>query len=146
MVITGVADSIPGCIRKLVYLDAVAPNDGESVITSRKDSKTGAEYYPTGNFVIPQWVNETDPLPRDVPQPLKTFTTPVSRKNIQALSLPATYIFTVDDKKKPEEDHFFSFAERARERGWKIVVMTADHNPQRSNVKELVKLLMAEIK
>lgn len=34
MVITGVADRMPGRIKRLVYLDAVVPNDGESLISS----------------------------------------------------------------------------------------------------------------
>ncbi|WP_169337972.1 alpha/beta hydrolase [Proteiniphilum acetatigenes] len=144
MVITGVADSIPERIRHLIYLDAFVPDDGESVISARMDGKTGPESESTNGFVVPGWIREDDPLPRDVPQSLKTFTTPVSRKNQQALSLPATYILTVDQGKKPEEDHFFFFAERARERGWKMIIMTADHNPQQSNVDELVNLLVNE--
>jgi pimeloyl-ACP methyl ester carboxylesterase len=34
MVITGVADRMPERIRRLVYLDAIVPNDGESLISS----------------------------------------------------------------------------------------------------------------
>ncbi|WP_298650066.1 alpha/beta hydrolase [uncultured Proteiniphilum sp.] len=145
MVITGVADSIPERIGRLVYLDAFVPNDGESVISSRTDGKIGPEHESTDGFVVPGWMNENDPLPRDVPQSLKTFTAPVSRRKQQTLSLPATYIFTVEEGKKPEEDHFFFFAERARKRGWKMIVMTADHNPQQSSVNELVKLLIQEV-
>ena len=33
MVITGVADRVPERIKRLVYLDAMLPNDGESVMT-----------------------------------------------------------------------------------------------------------------
>ena len=34
MVITGVADRVPDRIKRLVYLDAMVPNDGESVLLS----------------------------------------------------------------------------------------------------------------
>lgn len=144
MVITGVADSIPERIKKLVYLDAFVPNDGESVMTARTDGVTGPERASEDGFVVPSWVRENDPLPRDVPQSLKTFTQPVSRKKQQAQALPATYILTVDEGKSPDEDSFSFFTDRARGRGWKIIVMAADHNPQRTKVAELVELLMTE--
>ena len=143
-VITGVADSIPERIAKLVYLDAILPNDGESVITSRTDGKKGPEHTSKNGFVVPDWINEKDPLPHDVPQSLKTFTTPVKRKNPLALALPATYIFTVDDVKHPEKDHFYFFANRAKQRGWKIVTMEADHNPQMTRPAALADLLEKE--
>lgn len=143
MVISGVADSIPERIKQLVYLDAFAPNDGESLSTARTDGQAGPERESENGFVIPRWVKDTDPVPKDVPQSLKTFTTPVSWKNPKAMSLPATYILTVDEGKKPEEDFFHFFAERARKRNWKTVVMEADHNPQWSKVQELVSRLVA---
>src|ERR1700704_6398122 len=34
MVITGVADRVPDRIRRLVYLDAFVPNDGESLVSA----------------------------------------------------------------------------------------------------------------
>ncbi len=143
MVITGVADSIPERIKQLVYLDAFVPNDGESATTARTDGQAGPERESENGFVIPRWVKDTDPVPKDVPQSLKTFTTPVSWKNLKAMALPATYILTVDDGKKPEEDFFYFFAERARKRSWKVIEMEADHNPQWSRVQELVTLLVA---
>jgi len=142
MVITGVADSIPERIKQLIYLDAFVPNDGESAITARADGQSGPERESVNGFIVPQWVKETDPLPKDVPQSLKTFTTPVSWKNPRAKALKATYILTVDEGKKPEEDFFYLFAERARKRNWKIVEMTADHNPQNSKVAVFAELLI----
>ncbi|MBX3255408.1 MAG: alpha/beta hydrolase [Chitinophagaceae bacterium] len=140
-VITGVADSIPGRIKQLIYLDAILPDDGESVITSRTDGKRGPEHESVNGFVIPNWINPADPLPHDVPQSLKTFTTPVKWKNPLALALPATYIFTADDVKHPENDHFYFFANRAKQRGWKVVTMAADHNPQMTKPGELADIL-----
>lgn len=116
-VITGIVDSIPERIKKLIYLDAILPNDGESVMTSRSDGRKGPENESTNGFVIPQWVNANDPLPHDVPQSLKSFTSPVPRKNKKAIALPATYTHTVEDVAYPEKDHFYFFAERAKQRG-----------------------------
>ena len=142
MIITGVADSIPERIKKLIYLDAFVPNDGESVFTVLKNS---FEAMSQDGFIIPVWVNENHPLPHDVPHPLKTLTQPASLSNMESLSLPATYILTVDEGKIPENDDFFFFSERARERGWKTIIMTADHNPQQTKVNELVELLIKNI-
>jgi pimeloyl-ACP methyl ester carboxylesterase len=141
MVITGVADSIPDRIRKLVYLDAFVPNDGESLVTSKGNDNSGPERNAKNGMVVPTWVKEDQQPPKDVPQSLKTFTQPVSRKNPKALKLPATYILTVDKGAKAENDTFFMFAQRAQLRGWKTVTLIADHNPHWSNVNELVKLL-----
>ena len=38
MVITGVADRLPGRIKRLVYLDAITPADGQSIISSTPDT------------------------------------------------------------------------------------------------------------
>ncbi len=145
MVITGVADSIPERIKRLVYLDAFVPDDGQSLMTSRgPDGQLGPERSSKNGFVTPEWIKKDAPIPHDVPQSLKTFTTPVSWKNPKAKALPATYILTVDPGKKPEEDGFFIFSERAKARGWKILQMSADHNPQWSRLKELTEVLAGE--
>ncbi|MFT3904577.1 MAG: alpha/beta hydrolase [Niabella sp.] len=144
MVITGVADSIPERIKKLVFLDAFAPNDGESVITARGDGKQGPERNASNGFAVPEWVNKNAAPPKDVPQSYKTFTQPVSYKNELALKLPATYILTVDKGTNPKDDFFYLFAERAKKRGWEIQQMTADHNPQWSDPFGLAMLLERE--
>lgn len=144
MVITGVADSIPQRIKKLVYLDAFVPNDGESAVTARKDGTQGPERNVVNGFAVPGWVNKNAQPPKDVPQSYKTFTQPVSYKNKLALQLQATYILTVDKGAKAEDDFFYFFADRAKQRGWKVLQLTADHNPQWSNVAGLVKLLDQE--
>ncbi len=142
MVITGVADSIPGRIKRLVYLDAFVPNDGQSAIAARPGGQAGPESGAGDGFIKPAWVRDTDPMPRDVPQSLKTFTEPVSYKKPAALALPATYILTVDEGRKPEEDSFHYFAKRAEARHWTMVTMIADHNPQMSMPEALVRVLI----
>jgi pimeloyl-ACP methyl ester carboxylesterase len=130
MVITGVADSIPNRIKKLIYLDAFAPNDGESLTTARTDQKSGPELNARNGFTYPSWVKEDQLPPKDVPQSINTFTQPVSFKNTQALKIPATYILTVDPGAKKEDDFFYYFAQRTAKRGWKQRILSADHNPQ----------------
>jgi pimeloyl-ACP methyl ester carboxylesterase len=141
MVITGVADRVPDRIRRLIYLDAFVPNDGESV-----DSLTGARAswikpMIKGDYIVPSWVKPEQPVPKDVPQPLKTFMEPIILKNKAALQIPATYILTVDAGQEAKADNFAAQAERAKTRGWTVHQMTADHNPQWSAPEALVELL-----
>jgi len=142
MVITGVADSIPERIRKLVYLDAMVPNDGETVMQLMDPKGEGIARMVRGDFLVPAWVKEDQKPPKDVPHPLKTFTQPISLKNEKRKSIPATYILTVDPGKKAHEDNFAPSARRAKERGWEVLEMSADHNPQWSAARELVQVLM----
>jgi pimeloyl-ACP methyl ester carboxylesterase len=142
MVITGVADRVPARIKRLVYLDAFVPNDGESVMSFAGGSR-GDWMKPMikGDYIVPIWVKADQPPPHDVPQSLKTFTESISLKNKAGLKLPATYILTVDAGKDAKDDDFWSHAQRAKERGWAVLQLTADHNPQWSAPEALVEML-----
>lgn len=130
MVITGVADRIPERISRLVYLDAFLPETGESVMTLRKPGALPIEKMLKDGFVIPNWVKPGKPFPIDVPHPMKTFTDPIVLKNPAAAKIPATYILTVEKGKKPEDDDFYPAAERAKARGWPVLILEANHVPQ----------------
>jgi len=142
MVITGVADRIPERLRRLVYLDAFLPEDGESVMTLRRPGGMDIASMARDGFVIPSWVAPDQPPPKDVPHPLKTFTDPIVLKNPAAAKVPATYILTVDPGKRPEEDTFHLFSERARARGWPVLIMEADHVPQWRQPEATAELLL----
>jgi pimeloyl-ACP methyl ester carboxylesterase len=143
MVITGVADRIPERIARLVYLDAFLPNDGESLMSLRPSrSDLDIEKMSKDGFVIPSWVKPDRPLPKDVPHPLKTFTDPVHLKNPAAAKIPGTYILTVDPGKKPEDDTFFPSSERAKARGWPVIIMEADHVPNWRQPEATAELLL----
>lgn len=144
MVITGVADRVPDRIRRLVYLDAFLPTDGESAFTAQGSpaASEGIRKMEKDGFLVPPWVKPGQTPPTDVPQPVKTLTEPISLKNSAARTLPATYILTVDPGKTPEQDGFARFAERAKQRGYRYLQMDqTDHNPQRSKPEELARLL-----
>lgn len=142
MVITGVADRVPDRIRKLIYLDAMVPDDGETVIHLMDPKGDGLSRMIEGDYLIPLWVKRDQNPPKDVPHPLKTFLQPIELKNQKRSDLPSAYILTVAKEKKAEEDDFAPFAERARQRGWPVFHMQADHNPQWSAAEELVKMLL----
>jgi pimeloyl-ACP methyl ester carboxylesterase len=144
MVVTGAADRVPERIRRLVYLDAFVPEDGDSVMTLPERREQRAAFINPmikDGFAVPPWLQPGQPLPHDVPQPLKTLTEPIVLKNEAARRLPATYILTVEKGKAAADDDFGPFAERARKRGFAVEEMEADHNPQWSAPEALVERL-----
>jgi pimeloyl-ACP methyl ester carboxylesterase len=141
MVISGVADRVPDRIKRLVYLDAMVPNDGDSVSSMMRGGGDFIKQMIKGDYIVPPWVKPDQPPPHDVPQSLKTFTDAIVLKNDAARKLPATYILPVEKGKEPKDDDFFVQSQRAKERGWTMLQLTSDHNPQWSAPDALVELL-----
>lgn len=141
MVISGVADRVPDRIKRLVYLDAMVPNDGDSVITLARGGGDFLKQMTKGDYVVPVWVKPEQPPPHDVPQSLKTFTDAIVLKNEAARKVPATYILTVEKGKEAKDDDFFPQSVRAKERGWSMLQLTSDHNPQWSAPEALAEML-----
>ena len=144
MVIAGVAERVPERISRLVYFDAIVPEDGDSVASLFGDA-VGSMATAEGDGgepwkLVPRWVEEGEPPPVDVPQPLLTFTEPITIGNPEAARLPAAFLLTVEAGR--ESDDFDRFAERARVRGWDVVVMEGDHNPQWHQPQAFVEALL----
>jgi pimeloyl-ACP methyl ester carboxylesterase len=140
MVVTGVADRVPERIKRLVYLDAFVPENGECANEIR--GKTGIDQPVKDGFVVPVWLKGNEPLPHDVPHPAKTFSEPIVLKNQEAArKIPTTYILTVESGRPPERDEFYTFYRRAIDRGWKTCIMEGGHNVQWSHPRELILLL-----
>jgi pimeloyl-ACP methyl ester carboxylesterase len=142
MVISGVAQKVPDRIRRLVYLDAFVPEHGESVMTASPGREGRSSFLgrmTKDGFVVPPWVKAEQPVPKDVPHPLKTFTETIALENEAARRLPTTYILTIEAG--AEVDDFSPYAERAKARGWDVRRLQADHNPQWSAPEALVEML-----
>jgi pimeloyl-ACP methyl ester carboxylesterase len=140
MVITGVADRVPDRIKHLVYLDAFVPDNGDSAMTmTRPGGSDWLKSMTSNGYIVPPWVKPEQPYPKDVPQSLKTFTEPIVLKNEAARKLPATYVLTMEAGKTT--DDFSPQADRAKARGWAVLQLTADHNPQWSAPEALVAML-----
>jgi hypothetical protein len=146
MVISGVAEKVPSRIRKLIYLDAFVPNDGESVTRIRNIGADGLRDMSKDGFIIPEWVKAGQQPPMEVPHSLKTFTERIVLENPAAQAIDATYILTVDPGMKPEKDTFASSAERAKKRKWPVLHLEADHNPQWSAPEALAAMLFPLMK
>jgi pimeloyl-ACP methyl ester carboxylesterase len=140
MVITGVADRVPDRIKRIVYIDALVPENGETVDMIRHHGTNDPPV--VDGLIIPKWVVGNPPPPHDVPQSLKTIYEPITLTN-QAVAgkLPTFYILTVEKGQSPEQDDFYHFFLRAQTRGWPVHIMEGDHFVERSNPTEVARLL-----
>lgn len=140
MVITGVADRIPERIRGLVYVDAFLPDSGETaLILADSIGFAFVRASIRNGFIVPRWVVDTQAIPRDVPQPLRTFTDTIRLTSAAARRIPASFVLTVEPG--ATADPFQRFADRAKSRGWTLHQLEADHTPERSAPAALVALL-----
>ncbi len=106
MVITGIADRVPGSIAHLVYLDAVVPRDGQSLADTapmigtylrREANKNGDGWRVNpprgGAFGITQEPDASRVRSKVTPQSLKTFLQPVQINHPDAVAaIPHTFI------------------------------------------------------
>jgi pimeloyl-ACP methyl ester carboxylesterase len=112
MVITGVADAVNDSIRRLVYLDAAVPSDGQSMITQSPgitpDQAAQSEASLRGLTQDGLWMSALAPqafgIPpentaaidwakrRLTPHPLPTWTDPIALRNDPSEGPPRTYI------------------------------------------------------
>jgi len=144
MVITGVADRIPDRIKCVIYLDALLPEDGESLETADNNvlKYTGKEKVDEHGSLIPTWVDLKKPLPHDEPEPSNAFRQPIALEN-QAIAraIPTTYVLFVAKGTDITKARFYAFYQRAVARGWKTIAFESDHNAQWSHPYELANLL-----
>jgi pimeloyl-ACP methyl ester carboxylesterase len=141
MVVTGVADSLPGRIRKLIYLDAFVPDNGESLLSIQGSRADPLKQMTVNGFVVPPWVPAGKLPPKDVPHPYKTLSDTLILKNDLRLRIPTTYILTVAKGAEAKDDDFALQAERAKKKGWPVLQLEADHNPQWSAPEALVEMI-----
>jgi alpha-N-arabinofuranosidase len=141
MVVTGAADRVADRLKRVIYLDAFLPEDGESAYSSM-GSNGSARRMPATNGFISLGDQTGKPVPHVVPQSEKTFTEPIKLEHQdQARRIPSTYILTVDHGKKPEDDMFYRYYQRAQSRGWKVEIMEGDHVVHINQPRETARLL-----
>jgi pimeloyl-ACP methyl ester carboxylesterase len=134
-VITAVAELVPDRIRRLVYLDASVPRDGESnndvigpemAARLRSAATTEGEGWrvPPAPYVaerLPEvlrpWVEA-----RLAPHPWRPFEEPVHLRSKEAAALPRAFIRT-----SPQSDLYARLLDRARGAGWDCRDLTGGH-------------------
>jgi len=139
MVISGVAEQVHDRIKQLIYLDAFVPENGESIqsIVGAEWDQMVAPNIKDGFVLYP--FGPTSPIPpNDVPQPLKTFTEPLSISNPLAKKISTAYILMIKDGKGGFEAWG---ASRARAQGWKILTLEGEHYSMRDQPGNFVQIL-----
>jgi pimeloyl-ACP methyl ester carboxylesterase len=150
MVATGVADKASNRIARVVYIDAFAPKDSQSLfdLTGPKaegNMRAGAVKDGDGwKLPINPMPPDTSPedsawaSPRRRPQPIRTFEEKIRLTSTEAPP-PRHYIYA---KKNGPGDVFRQFGERARsEAGWKYYEIDSSHNPHITCPDVLMSLL-----
>jgi len=149
MVATGVADKVRDRIAKVVYLDAFAPKDGQSLFDlvgpkAEGNMRAGAAKEGEGwKLPLNPMPPDTSPedqawaVPRRRPQPIKTFEQRIRLEHKDAP--PRHYIYAT---KNGPGDVFRQFGERAKSQpGWSYYEIDASHNPHITCPDVLMKLL-----
>jgi pimeloyl-ACP methyl ester carboxylesterase len=151
MVATGVADRAREVVDRLIYLDAFAPEDGESLFdlvppahaeTMRAKAAAEGEGWRVPPNPMPPDTPAEDRAwaePRRVPQPIKTFETRLRLAN-GPLTLPRHYIYCT---RTGPGDPFRPSYERARREGWGLAELDASHNPHITAPEALMPVLDA---
>ena len=139
MVITGVAELVPERLRRLVYVDALVPLDGEADVDILDqhlvDDILAAR--DRGEWLIPL---APDAPAGMAPHPIATVTQPVRVRSAAAARVPRTYVRCTHSR--------LSFtrlcAERAVAAGWRCVELDSGHLPMTTSPDDLAALLVDE--
>jgi pimeloyl-ACP methyl ester carboxylesterase len=152
--ISGVADSMRERIRRLVYLDAVMLEDGQSVFSRMSkdvvEARTKAAQETSGGLSIPPpppvafGISDAEQVKfvqsRFTPHPFNTFTSPLRLASKVGNNVPATYIVCTDPIYQPLE----SSRDWIRTAGWKAVEIKAGHDAMVIAPDRLAEMLDAE--
>ena len=136
-VATGVIDRIGDRIDRVLFLDALVPNHGETAIDLRpglkdkffKQATEGGE----GWYLPVAWQNDH----LDTPHPLATLTQPIRLTNGGRQNARGTFwLFT--DGADVDQDERLAAMQRAVGEKMTVAAFDWDHNPHRSSPGELV--------
>jgi pimeloyl-ACP methyl ester carboxylesterase len=152
MVIRGVVDRVPERITQLVYLDALVPEDGDSVFTMMPSPLVAffQGLAASGWLITPA---DADAVPpelatwergRAAPQPLATLTQPLRLNGPVARHIQQHFIHCTDKADWAETgDPFARYAEHARgDPAWHLWTLPSRHDVAGWMPRELAELLL----
>ena len=151
MVITGVAANAPERLKRLVYLDAYVPDDGQTEsdlwpagmqaeIEADEAADRGLRQPPSLDFLgitdpeMAAWVKA-----RLTPHPLATYNEPVPVGNAKSAALPRAFIHCLSGPTTPV---FAPFAAKARAGGWEVHELATGHSAMLTMPLEVAELLL----
>ncbi|MFF5445311.1 alpha/beta fold hydrolase [Streptomyces sp. NPDC012888] len=139
MVVTAVADRLPERVRGLVYVDAMVPDDGDSVWSLVTDNERAWYLNGTGDTGF-----TSAPLPffdpRATPHPLATLLQAVRLEGDLSRFPHKSYVYATG---WPTPSPFTELYERlARTPGWRTHAVDSGHNVMRDAPEELLAVLL----
>lgn len=144
MPITGAAEHVPARLRRLVYLDAFVPEDGQCAFDTRPDLAATLGASAVAGLVPPidprfagiETEEQAQMLrARLTTTPLRVLTDPISLDDRRAAGVPRTFIFCT-------RSGFGGIAARARGLGWDYRELDTPHMAQLTAPEELAELLL----
>ena len=154
IVATGVLELVPERVRRLVFLDAFVPFDGECEFdllpVERRAMIEGSAQTVGDQVILPpmpvaHWGLEPGPdadwvASKLTPHPLKSMRQPVSLRHPMNMDVPRTYLYCGN---KPKGNAFNLSATRAKEAGWDFHVLATGHDVMVIAPDMLVERLLA---
>jgi pimeloyl-ACP methyl ester carboxylesterase len=166
LVISGVAERVPERLAQLIYLDATVAADGQSGNDAEGTSAEEAADLEASGVVagLPGffthepsagWLAATMPDPEVcawvlanfTPQPMATYTQPLSLTNPAAATIPRTFIFCSEGKGDASNDHSVRTWERvSQDPGWRVVQVRDTHMAPVNNPAAITATLAALVR
>ena len=151
---SGVADRMRDRIRRLVYLDAVVLEDGQSVFGQLPkdvvEARTKAAQQTSGGLSIPapppsafgitDAAQAQSVASRLTPHPFNTYVSPLKLENKVGNDLPTSYIVCTDPIYKPLE----ATRNWVKAAGWKMIEIRSGHDAMVIAPERLAELLDAD--
>jgi pimeloyl-ACP methyl ester carboxylesterase len=158
MIISGVAETNPAQIRRLVFLDAFLPDDGQSALDLlppdigayfRKVAQEHGEGWrlPGGEGQLDLWGLQPGEA-RDVVRArlcdfsLRCFEEPLRLSHNRKAAIPATFVTCVGEG-YPARPFFAPFAAKARASGWEVFEMPTGHDCHVERPGEVAEILLS---
>jgi pimeloyl-ACP methyl ester carboxylesterase len=138
MVITGVADRVPGRVDSLVYLDAVVPQPGDSMwrLVSDRERQWYEDVVESGDAVRPLPFFD----PRATPHPLASLLQPLPIAEDAAHVRRRVYVYAAG---WADQSPFTPTYQRLRaDPSWTTYALDSGHNLMRDAPQDLLKILL----
>lgn len=156
MVITGVAAKVPERLKRLIYLDAYLPDDGQSeadLLPAEMFAARQAEAAAHGGVLQPpppglfgvtdpslmEWINA-----RTTAHPIATYTEPVPAGDARSAAIPRTFIHCTGNP-VTTPDLFGSSAGKAKAKGWEIIELAEGHLAMLTAPDKVAKILLETV-
>jgi pimeloyl-ACP methyl ester carboxylesterase len=147
MVITGVAEQSER-VGQLIYLDAIVPEDGESIFSLIRGLETDFKRSVNKEGLVPPWSPEhfgiTDPRdiawvkPRLTPMPLLTHAEKLHAPAMMAKKLPRSFIHC-------RQFGLGGFGEKIRREGGQVFALDTGHDAMITRPQALAEILLKHV-